>query len=120
LEQSDIDKIEKIERDFMMVHDTFTGMKSEPYDLFLKFMNVTMKDGSVSKMYKELIAVGISVFFNCEPCTAWHVREAMKSGATDKQIMETIEVAGEMGGGPVFARCSFAMKLVEYLKDKLK
>jgi AhpD family alkylhydroperoxidase len=79
-----------------------------------------MKEGSLSKMHKELIALGIASFHNCEPCMAWHVKEALNSGATDKQAVEAIEVASEMGGGPVVARSSFAFKVLEYLKNKDK
>ncbi len=79
-----------------------------------------MKEGSLSKMHKELIALGISSFHNCEPCMAWHVKEALKSGATDKQVVEAIEVAAEMGGGPVIARSSFPFKVLEYLQNKNK
>lgn len=120
LDKNDIEKIEKIDKDFMLIHGSFTSMDSKPYELFMKFEDSSMKDGSIPKMYKELIAVGISVFHNCEPCIVWHIRDALKSGATDRQILETIEVASQMGGGPVVARSSFPFKVMEYMKGKGK
>ncbi|MFW9867542.1 MAG: carboxymuconolactone decarboxylase family protein [Candidatus Thorarchaeota archaeon] len=35
-------------------------------------------------MYKELIALGISIILNCESCVEWHVKEAIRSGATEQ------------------------------------
>ena len=120
LDKAYIEKIEKIYKDFMYVHESFTARDSKPYESFLKFSNDAMKEGSMPKMYKELIALGIASFHNCEPCMAWHVKEALNNGATDKQVVEAIEVASEMGGGPVVARSSFVFKVLEYLKDKKK
>lgn len=120
LDKTDIEKVEKIYKDFMYVHESFTARDSKPYASFLKFSNDAMKEGSIPKMYKELIALGIASFHNCEPCIAWHVKEALKSGASDKQIVEAIEAASEMGGGPVVVRSSFVFKVLEYLHNKEK
>lgn len=49
---------------------------------------------------KELIALGIAIAIRCEGCIAFHVHDALKAGATEAEIMETIGVAILMGGGP--------------------
>jgi AhpD family alkylhydroperoxidase len=120
LDKAEIEKIEKIYKDVTYVHESFTVRGSKTYESFLKFNNDAMKEGSIPKMYKELIALGTASFHNCEPCIALHIKRALKSGATDKQIVEVVEVASEMGGGPVVARSSFVFKVLEYLKDKDK
>lgn len=100
LSKGDIEKIERINNDWQYVHESFTSRKSKAYEGYLKVMAGAMQEGSISKMYKELIALGISSFHNCEPCIVWHVREALRSGATDAQVVEAIDVAIDMGGGP--------------------
>ena len=120
LDKTDVEKIEKINSDTMFIHEAFTSRGSKAYEAFLKVMAGAMKDGSLSRMYKELIAVGISAFHNCEPCIVWHIREALKSGASDAQVVEAIDVAIEMGGGPVVVRSSFAFKALEYHRGKAK
>ncbi|MGA3282547.1 MAG: carboxymuconolactone decarboxylase family protein [Smithella sp.] len=118
LEKDDIDKIEKINRDIMYMHESFTSKGSKTYGAYLKMASHATNDGALSKMNKELIAVGISVCINCEPCTVWHVREALRAGAKEEMIIEAIEVAAEMGGGPTVARSSFALKVLEHLKGQ--
>ena len=120
LDKADIEKIEKIYKDVMYVHESFNARESKTYESFLKFSSDALKEGSIPKMYKELIALGIASFHNCEPCIALHIKGALKSGATDKQIVEAVEVASEMGGGPVVARSSLVFKVLEYLKNKNK
>lgn len=57
-------------------------------------------DGALSTKIKELIALGIGIAARCDGCIAYHVHDALKAGATRKEIVETIGVAILMGGGP--------------------
>lgn len=57
-------------------------------------------DGAVSGKNKELIALGIAIAIRCEGCIACHVQDALKAGASQEEIVETIGVAVLMGGGP--------------------
>ena len=62
----------------------------------------TMKDGSLSALQKELIALGIGLAMRCEPCILAHVQKCLKLGATREQLHELAGVAVMMGGGPVY------------------
>ena len=102
-----------------------TGVAENP-DGFTMFYNPAalgfleekaFSDGDLKKKHKELIALGISIVINCESCMEWHVHEALKSGATKKEILETIGVGIEMGGGPATVSSRFALKVLDYYKD---
>lgn len=56
--------------------------------------------GVLSTKTKELIALGIAITVRCDGCIAFHVKDALTSGASSEEIMETIGVAIMMGGGP--------------------
>lgn len=58
------------------------------------------KDGALDKKTKELMAISISICIRCEGCIAYHTHNAIKAGATREEMLETISVAVEMGGGP--------------------
>ena len=58
------------------------------------------KDGALDKKTKELMAISISICIRCEGCIAYHVNNAIKAGASREEVVETISVAVEMGGGP--------------------
>jgi AhpD family alkylhydroperoxidase len=45
-------------------------------------------------------ALGIGIAARCDGCIAYHVHDALKAGASRKEIVETIGVAVLMGGGP--------------------
>jgi AhpD family alkylhydroperoxidase len=76
----------------------------------------TYKDGELGKKQKELIAIGISVVINCESCMEWHIKQALDDGVSDAEIIEAIEVAIEMSGGPGTVSARFAMNVLEYYK----
>ncbi len=41
---------------------------------------------------KELIAIGAAVTANCVPCLKYHMSEARKSGVSDDEIKQAIDV----------------------------
>lgn len=111
------EKIEQIQRDRKKAHHTLVSRNSPVYRAFLEMEKATYTDRALTKLTKELIAVGISVVINCESCMEWHIREALKDGATEDQVLEAIEVGIEMGGGPATVSGRFALKVLEYYRD---
>jgi len=59
-----------------------------------------MADGVLDTKTKELMALAIAVAIRCEDCIAYHTRAAIKQGAQEAEVLETLGVAVEMGGGP--------------------
>ena len=116
MDQKDKKKIERIISGRKEAHEILLSKKSKVYQSFLELEKNTYKDSNLSKKYKELIALGISVIINCESCMEWHVNEALNSGASEDEILEALEVAIEMGGGPATVSSRFALKVLDYYK----
>ena len=78
-------------------------MTKESPDLtsgFLKMHHTISENKALSGKQKELMALGIAIVLRCEGCIACHTKGAVDAGATKEEILETIEVAIVMGGGP--------------------
>jgi AhpD family alkylhydroperoxidase len=114
LDQEDKQVFEKIDGDRRWAHEELGRRGSKVYKAFLKMEEAAYSDGALDKKYKELIAVGISVVINCESCMQWHIRQALRAGATEKQVLEAVEVGIEMGGGPATVSSRFALKVLEH------
>jgi len=99
-------------------HATMLKKRSKVYEAFLKMEEATYREGELGSKVKELIAIGISVVINCESCMQWHIEQSAGKGATEKEIMEDIEVGMEMGGGPATAHARFALDVLESLDFK--
>jgi AhpD family alkylhydroperoxidase len=115
----DREKIEQIIQTRKQAH-AFYLKKSKAYQSFVKLEEATYEDRALSKVQKELIAVGISVVLNCESCMEWHIKQALDGGATENEIIEAIEVGIEMGGGPATVSARFAMNVLEYYRSDKK
>ena len=111
-------KIEEIARKRKIAHKRLLDLNSKTYRAFLEMEKATYSDGELPRKIKELIAVGISVVINCESCMEWHIREAAKTGATSKEILEALEVGMEMGGGPATAHARFALEVMDSAFEK--
>lgn len=112
------DKINQSITDRKQLHSRFLN-NCNTYSSFLELEKKAFEDGSLSRKYKELMALSISIVTKCEPCIEWHVQQAYLAGASDKEIYETIDVAIEMGGGPAAAYARFALNALDFhKKDK--
>jgi len=108
-------KIEAIKNNRKKAHTKLLSLKSKVYEKFLQLEKVTYADGALKRKDKELIATGISVVLNCESCMQWHISEAVKSGASFREVLEAIEVGIEFGGGPATVSSRFALEVLESL-----
>lgn len=59
---------------------------------------------------RELIAVALAVSQGCEDCITYHVAGAKRHGASEAGLIEALEVAVEMGGGPALMYAAKALE----------
>ena len=110
-----MDKFEEITRKRKHAHTKLQAFGSKVYEAFLKMEEAAFADGALPRKTKELIAVGISVKIDCESCMQWHIEQAARAGATVRELIETVEVGIEMGGGPATVSARFALEVIERL-----
>ena len=95
-------------------------MKEQTPDMISGFSGLfakIMKDGSVSLLEKEFIAVGIAVAIQCPPCIKLHVKKCIEAGATPEQVLEAASVAVMMAGGPAYTHIPVVIDTLEALKS---
>ena len=67
----------------------------------------------MDKLTKELIAIGASVTAGCEPCLKYHLKEAKANGASEEQVLESIEVGKMVKKGAMAKYNEFISTLTE-------
>ena len=110
-----MDKIEEIKRRRKAAHAKLLSLKSKVYERFLQMEETTYSDGALTKKQKELIAIGVSVVINCESCMQWHITQAAAAGASMREVLESVEVGIELGGGPATVSARFALEVMEHV-----
>lgn len=106
-------RIEQLRKRRREAHERLQKLNSKVYRAFLKIEAATYADGALTKRHKELIAVSISVVIDCESCMEWHITQAANDGASHAEILEAVEVAIEMAGGPATASARFALEVMD-------
>jgi AhpD family alkylhydroperoxidase len=76
-----------------------------------------MKDGAITTLEKEFIALGIGVATHCPPCIIAHVKKCLEAGATRQQVLEAASVAVVMGGGPAYTHVQMVIEILDDLQD---
>lgn len=69
--------------------------------------------GALDTKTKELIALAIGVATHCDGCIAFHTSGALKAGASQEEIMETLGVNVLMGGGPALMYATHVVEAME-------
>ncbi len=69
---------------------------------FTGMAKAAMSDGALSVKSKELMCLAIGIIRQCNDCIGFHVKAAIRAGATRDEIAETISVTMYMGGGPAY------------------
>lgn len=108
-----MNKLEEISRRRKAAHAQLLQLDSTVYKAFLEMERVAFSDGALTRKIKELIATGISVVIDCESCMQWHIEQAKQAGAAKREVLEALEVAMEMGGGPATVSARFALEVME-------
>ena len=84
--------------------EKFISEVSEVSPAFSKHFSCFWKDkrcgGAMQDKDRELLMLLAGLVDNCEPCVRFHMANAMKRGATEPEIFETISVAAVMCSDP--------------------
>jgi AhpD family alkylhydroperoxidase len=86
---------------------------------FAGLFSKTMAEGELSVKSKELVAIGIAVAKQCEPCIKLHVKKCLDAGATREEILEATGVAVMMGGGPAYTHIPMVIESLDELESQL-
>ena len=113
MENLDKEKIERIVKTRKQAY-TYFSKKSNVFRAFCEMEDKTYEAGHLSVKQKRLIAIGIAVAINCESCMQWSIKQALDNNASEEEIIEAIEVAIEMQGGPATSYSRFAMNVIKY------
>ena len=108
-----MDHLKSISEKRTASHARLLQLDSKVYHAFLALEEATYRDGALSRKHKELIAIGISVVKDCDSCMQWHIQQAARAGASFREVLEAVEVAIEMGGGPATVSARLALEVME-------
>ncbi|TYL47554.1 carboxymuconolactone decarboxylase family protein [Marinomonas sp. IMCC 4694] len=80
---------------------------------FMAMHKAAMEEGALSTKVKELMALSIGIAARCDGCIASHAKASLRAGATREELVETINVAIMMGGGPAVIYGTQALSAVD-------
>ena len=73
--------------------------------------------GALDMKMKELIALAIGIAGRCDGCVGFHTKAAIQQGASREEVLDTIDVAIYMGGGPSYVYGAQALEAYDQLAE---
>ncbi|MGP1358886.1 carboxymuconolactone decarboxylase family protein [Roseicyclus sp.] len=84
---------------------------------FHELHDAALAEGALSTREKELIALAIAVSKQCVDCIGFHVKAAIRAGATRAEMAEVVNVCVLMNGGPGYMYGAKVMEAYDQLAD---
>ena len=84
---------------------------------FAGLFGKTMSEEVLTVKEKELVAIGIAVAKQCEPCIILHVQKCLDAGASREEILEASGVAVMMSGGPAYTHIPMVIDAIDELES---
>ncbi|AOX19058.1 carboxymuconolactone decarboxylase family protein [Kozakia baliensis] len=91
-------------------HKVLDEQAPEPMKAFWAFNDAAFAEGALSKLTKELIALGVAVTTQCPYCIELHTKAARDAGATDAQLSEAAIVAAAIRAGGAVTHATHMFK----------
>jgi AhpD family alkylhydroperoxidase len=97
--------LDDIEKEYGRVPLIFKRMAERPEVLIshLLYKGTVTTAGAIEPKMLELISLAVGAALKCPHCVDYHVRAAMRKGATRDEILEVILVAGMLANSAILA-----------------
>jgi len=88
---------------------TLKELAPEGMSAFIAFDQAAMREGTIPKKYKELMALAVAFTTQCPYCIEVHAKAARAAGATDAEIAESGVVAAALRAGGAITHATHAI-----------
>lgn len=112
------DFIKKRERQNALVLDKGTLNTKRFFNIDGAVYSDTKEEEGLSGLTKELMGLAASMVLRCNDCIDYHILQAKKLGATEKQFTETCDIALIVGGSIVIPHLRWAYDSWQQVEDK--
>lgn len=70
---------------------------------FAAFHEACLEEGALDEKTKQLLMAALACVFRCPHCVEEHIRDALKAGASKKEVTEALLLAAVEGAGTQLA-----------------
>lgn len=105
------------------ISTSLATLNTESPDLMEAFRTLShaaTKSGALDEKTKELIALAIGVSKQCDGCIGFHIKKLVKLGVNKSELIETLNVAVYMGGGPALMYAADALLAFDQFSQHTK
>jgi len=91
------------------------GVHAKPeFDGFHEFHSAAERaDGEIPEKYRQLMALAVALTTQCSLCIENHAAKARESGASKKEVAETVLIAAAVRAGGAVAHGLLALRCYE-------
>lgn len=81
--------------------------------------NSERNDGVIPPKYRELISLAVALTTQCTYCIDVHTRQALKDGASNEELSETVFIAAALRAGAAVGQGLLMMRIAEQAQQNV-
>jgi len=85
---------------------------------FFNLDTAAYRDGALEGRLKELLGLAASMVLRCNDCIDYHLEQAVRTGWSDEELHEAMQVALIVGGSIVIPHVRHAFATLEALRQE--
>jgi len=95
------------------MNDRILNSGFRDFNKFFALDNKAYIDGALNAKTKELMGLVASMVLRCNDCIFYHVDRSIQEGATQEELMETLNIALIVGGSIVIPHLRYAFEIMD-------
>ncbi len=100
------------------MNDIILGKNDKNIKRFFALDHQAYEDGAIDKKTKELMGLVASIVLRCNDCIFYHLDQCYKNGVTEKELLESVNIALIVGGSITIPHIRFLFEKWDELKKQ--
>lgn len=110
-------RFEKFKKEREQLQERMLSYSDRNMKRFLSLDSTVYEDGELSKKTKELLGLVASTVLRCDDCINYHLGTCFDEGVTDKELVESFDIALVVGGSITIPHIRRAFDTWDSLKE---
>ncbi len=117
-ENREPDKVERFKEERERLNELVMFYANRDIKRYYALDGASYRAGAIDAKTKELMGLVASLALRCDDCVTYHVNRAFEEGASDAEIIETLQIGLVVGGSITIPHLRRAIETWDVLKSR--
>lgn len=112
------DKVDRFNEERERLNELVMFYANRDIKRYYALDSASYRQGALDAKTKELMGLAVSLALRCDDCVTYHANRAFEEGATDAEVVETLQIGLVVGGSITIPHLRRALETWDVLKSR--